>query len=172
MPEDSFTLIDRGRAKRAALDLQLLRYLGLLPALMALGCMAADGPKPALENPAISLTRNAPDESLRTAASTPMALAFIERSVDHWQAKRKSVTCHTNGLYLVADAQAAPESPFLANSQAFAREYLNRYVTGERAPKGQYGAIEGLVSTASYLAISEMTTARKLDQRNDDRAQA
>jgi squalene-hopene/tetraprenyl-beta-curcumene cyclase len=129
-----------------------------VPVLLLLvgGLTTAGTPPPTYQ------TRNSADEPIAAAYSTDKAITFVERSVTHWQKKRRCVTCHTNGIHLVAGAQTTPESDVLARSQAFARAYLKGYVTEELKPKGQHGAIEGLVSTASFLAISEMTTDQKL----------
>ena len=108
------------------------------------------------------LTRNSPEEALATAFSKAKASRFIERSVQHWQEKRKCVTCHTNGAYLVTGAAVSPKSPVLHESQTFARNYLKGYASGSVKPRRQHGAIEGMASTASYLAISEMTTGSTL----------
>jgi squalene-hopene/tetraprenyl-beta-curcumene cyclase len=107
-------------------------------------------------------TRNSPEEPLAAAFSSANARRFLEQSVQHWQEKRKCVTCHTNGAYLVTGAAVSAESAVLQESQTFSRAYLSGYISGSVKPKRQHGAIEGLVSTTSYLAISEMTTGGKL----------
>ena len=107
------------------------------------------------------VTRNRPDEA-RSAYSAEMAIDFIERSVSKWQERRRCVTCHTNGLHLVAGAQITPNSQVLISNQKFTRDYLTSYISGKAKPRGQRGAIEGIVAGASFLAISEMTTDKKL----------
>ncbi len=110
------------------------------------------------------VAKNRPDEA-RAAYSPEKAIDFIERSVSSWQDRRRCVTCHTNGLHLVAGAQTTPNSKILISSQEFTRDYLTSYITGTAKPHGQRGAIEGIVAGASFLAISEMTTDKKLHAR-------
>lgn len=108
-----------------------------------------------------AVAKNRPEEA-RRPYSAEKAIDFIERSVSNWQEKRRCVTCHTNGLHLVAGAQTTPTSEVLFGSQEFTREYLTSFITGAAKPHGQHGAIEGLVAGASFLAISEMMTDEKL----------
>jgi squalene-hopene/tetraprenyl-beta-curcumene cyclase len=119
----------------------------------------------AAEPPA--LTRNSPAEPIAKAYSADQAVAFVEQSTTHWQKKRRCVTCHTNGLHLIAGASVTPNSKVLIGSQDFARNYLSGYVEKRATAKNQHGAIEGLVSTAAFLAISEMTTLGKLTAKTE-----
>jgi squalene-hopene/tetraprenyl-beta-curcumene cyclase len=106
--------------------------------------------------------KNQVDEPLAKTFSAQKSIAFIEHSVSRWQTKNECITCHTTGLHLVAGSVATPESKVLLGNQAFSRSYLSSYVQQNKKPAGAYGAIEGMVAGASYLAISEMNTARKL----------
>jgi squalene-hopene/tetraprenyl-beta-curcumene cyclase len=132
--------------------------------LAVVACQAAPAPKPGER---LVLTRNSPDEAIAKAYSADAAIDFVELSTTHWQEKRRCVTCHTNGLHLVAGASVTPKSKVLLDSQDFARDYLTGYVDKKAKPKGQHGAIEGMVSTAAFLAISEMTTAGKLQPKTE-----
>lgn len=130
----------------------LLKFIFIL--LAALPLVAQDTP--------LEYKRNLADEPLAKEFSKQRAVDFIEHSVTRWQTRRKCITCHTNGLHLVAAAKATPLSPVLADNRTFARDYLTSYVSEGREPRGQSGAIEGLVASASFLTISEMSTERKL----------
>lgn len=105
---------------------------------------------------------NRANEAITKDFSADRAISFIEDSVSRWQANRKCITCHTNGLHLIAASQATPSSKVFLENQRFAREYVTDYVSGKKTPTRQHGAIEGLVATSSFLAISEMTTGKKL----------
>ncbi len=50
----------------------------------------------------VVVAKNRADEPLAQTFSAKKAIEFIERSVSHWQTKQKCITCHTNGLHLVA----------------------------------------------------------------------
>jgi len=110
----------------------------------------------------LPLSRNSPDEPMATSYSTEKSIDFIERSVTRWQSSRKCVTCHTNGLHLVAGSQVTPDSRVLSENRDFARKYLMGYVTGKTKQRGTKGAIEGLVASSSYLAIGEMISGNAL----------
>ena len=132
-----------------------MRWLGIV-----IVCVALCSPW-SVRGQSTGVSRNRPDEA-RMAYSPEKAIDFIERSVSNWQEKRRCVTCHTNGLHLVAGAQTTPTSNVLVGSQEFTREYLTSFITGAAKPHGQHGAIEGIVAGASFLAISEMLTDKKL----------
>ena len=109
-----------------------------------------------------SISRNSPYEPMATSYSPKKSIDFIERSVTRWQSSRKCVTCHTNGLHLVAGSQVTPDSRVLSKNRDFARKYLMAYVTGKTKARRQYGAIQGLVASSSYLAIGEMFSGNTL----------
>ena len=44
----------------------------------------------------------------------------------------------------------------------WASDYLKEYVSEGKKPKGQRGAVEGIVATTSFLTISDMATRRRL----------
>lgn len=105
---------------------------------------------------------NSSDEPLAEEFSTHRAITFVEHSVTRWQTNRKCVTCHTNGIHLVAASSATPSSEVFQANQLFARNYVTKYITGKSKPHGQHGAIEGIVATSCFLAISEMNTGDEL----------
>ena len=108
-----------------------------------------------------TVTKNRSDEP-RAEYSASKAINFIESSVVRWEQKRQCITCHTNGLHLVAGAQTTPSSKILLSNQSFSRDYLTSYIKGTAKPKGQHGAIEGIVAGTGFLVISEMITNKKL----------
>lgn len=110
----------------------------------------------------IVANKNHADEPLAKNFSSQKSIAFIERSVSRWQTKNKCITCHTNGLHLVAGSVATPQSEVLLKSREFSRKYLSSYVQHDKKPEDGYGSIEGIVAGTSFLAISEMNTAEKL----------
>lgn len=109
-----------------------------------------------------SFSPNLADETIAENFSADRAIVFIEDSVSRWQSNRKCVTCHTNGLHLVSASLATPTSEVFQENRKFARDYVSGYISGKSKPIRQYGAIEGIVATSSFLAISEMTTGRNL----------
>jgi squalene-hopene/tetraprenyl-beta-curcumene cyclase len=106
--------------------------------------------------------RNLADEAVTENFSADQAIEFIEHSVARWQVSRKCVTCHTNGLHLVAASLATPSSKVFLESREFTRDYVTGYISGKSKPRGQHGAIEGLVAASCFLTISEMTTGNEL----------
>ncbi|PHR86955.1 MAG: squalene--hopene cyclase [Blastopirellula sp.] len=110
----------------------------------------------------IVVKKNMADEPLAKTFSSQNSIAFIERSVSRWQTKYKCITCHTNGLHLVAGSVVTPQSEVLLKNREFSRNYLSGYVQNKIKPKGSRGAIEGIVAGTSFLVISEMNTAKAL----------
>lgn len=111
----------------------------------------------------IVVTKNRADEPLAKTFSAQKSIGFIERSVSRWQAKNKCITCHTNGLHLVAGSLATPQSDVLLKNREFSRNYLSSYVQQKKEPEDSgHGALEGIVSGTSFLVISEMNTAKTL----------
>jgi squalene-hopene/tetraprenyl-beta-curcumene cyclase len=105
---------------------------------------------------------NRTEEPLIDQFSLQRAVSFTDASALQWEQQRDCVTCHTNGLYLVAAARVAPTSPENRRAREFARGYLNRYVVEKQEASGQRGAVEGLVATTCFLAISDISTDGKL----------
>lgn len=133
-------------------------------AIAACASVADEPPAPepdaaALEAPA----RNSADEPLAESFSYDLAVRFADRAVDAWQDERRCVTCHTNGLYLIARPAAGVDAPVYRAARTFADDYLRRYVVDGTKPRGQYGSVEGIVATASFKAISDMRTTGELD---------
>ena len=94
--------------------------------------------------------------------SAEKSIDFIERSVTRWQEQHGCVTCHTNGLHLVAGSSVTPDPQVLLDSREFARDYLAAAVNGQSKPSDQHVAIEDAVATSCFLAIGEMTTGKEL----------
>ena len=126
----------------------------LLIVLTASGLLAAEA--------RIVVKKNRADEPLAKTFSAQKSIDFIERSVSRWQVEQKCITCHTNGLHLVAGSAATPQSEVLLKNREFSRNYLSSYVQYNKKPKGDHGALYGIVAGASFLAISEMITAKEL----------
>jgi len=105
---------------------------------------------------------NRADEPVRAEMSTQKAIEFVDASALHWQRTHRCVTCHTNGFYLVTRADAGVDAPAYRESRQFASDYLKQYVADGQQPSGRGGAVEGIVSTASFLAISDVKTTGKL----------
>jgi squalene-hopene/tetraprenyl-beta-curcumene cyclase len=107
-------------------------------------------------------TANRADEPFATTFSLPKAIAFIDSAAQRWESKYNCVTCHTNGLYLASRAQVSTQDPAYAQARKFAASYLESYIVKNEKPKGQRGAIEGLVATTSFLTISDIAVSGKL----------
>ena len=129
----------------------------LLLVLIALGGGLASKPP---EDPVSGPNRS--DEPLIEQFSLQRAVSFADAAALQWEEQRDCVTCHTNGLYLVAAARVAPTSTKNRRAREFALGYLNRYVVEKKQPSGQRGAVEGLVATTCFLTISDMSTDGKL----------
>jgi squalene-hopene/tetraprenyl-beta-curcumene cyclase len=112
----------------------------------------------------IVVTKNRAVEPLAKTFSAQKSIMFIERSVSRWQAKNKCITCHTNGLHLVAGSVATPKSKVLLKNREFSRNYLSTYIQHKKKPNAKtgHGALEGIVAGTSFLVISEMNTAKTL----------
>ena len=135
-----------------------LRYL-LIPwsALLVLPALFSTG-----FQEAPSLAPNRSDEPLADQFSLARAVSFADSSALQWEQQRDCVTCHTNGLYLVARSMVSPDSAQNRRAREFARGYLNRYVVAKEAASGQRGAVEGLVATTCFLTISDVGTDGEL----------
>ena len=101
---------------------------------------------------------NRSDEPLADHFSLAAAVSFIDGTAHRLERQRNCVTCHTNGLYLIARGQVSTEGSEYGRAREFAGTYLNRYVIEKQAASGQRGAVEGLVATTCFLAISDMKT--------------
>ena len=96
-----------------------------------------------------------PEEPKRPEFDLSAAHHAAAKAALDWQDRHDCVTCHTNGLFLVAGAKSADlEKPY-QQSRSFAKIYLDRYLQEGRAQRGQHGAIEGIVATSAFLAIGE-----------------
>ena len=117
---------------------------------------------------ATKLAANLASEPTAERFSLDRAVAFMDDAAQMWNAKYGCVTCHTNGLFLVARASISTRARPYRETRALAAAYLRDYVSEGKQPKGQRGAIEGLVTTASVLAISDMATTRRLSASTKD----
>lgn len=109
------------------------------------------------------LDPNREEEPLAAAFSLPRAVAFTDGASKEWRKERNCVTCHTNGLYLLTRPAAGGLDGEYAQTRGLAKDYLERYLVKDEEPRGQRGAIEGLVSTSAFLALSDMQTEGELD---------
>ena len=96
-----------------------------------------------------------PDEVKRPKFDLRAAEKSAAAAAMDWQARHDCVTCHTNGLFLVAGANSIAMEKAYQQSRAFATTYLDRYLTEGQTREGQYGSIEGIVATSAFLAIGE-----------------
>ena len=101
---------------------------------------------------------NKPDEPLAEIYSFSRGVHFLQSTASRWSKQRKCVTCHTNGLALAAQPVIAPGSKTIDKGRTFASEYIREYVEVGKKPRGQRGAVEGLVATTAFLALSDART--------------
>ena len=122
----------------------------------------ADTPPISLENHE-SPGRNVSTEPLAQTYNYRQAVRFADNAAMDWQHSRRCVTCHTNGMYLIARPAAGVDSPAYRDARSFTKEYLKRYVVDHKEPRGQRGSIEGIVATTAFKAISDIKTTGGLD---------
>ena len=79
---------------------------------------------------------------------------YLAEASGKWVQTYNCVSCHTNGLYLLTGAMEPAGEPW-REARAFALEYLDRYISEELEPRGQYGAVEGMVAAACFLALGD-----------------
>ncbi|MFP6585001.1 MAG: prenyltransferase/squalene oxidase repeat-containing protein [Candidatus Hydrogenedentota bacterium] len=91
------------------------------------------------------------------------AVDYLDNAALDWQQRKQCVSCHTNGLYLASVAEIGPRGKAYESAREFSRNYLKRYVVDNEPPDGDWGAVQGIVSTTALLAISDVKTAGKLD---------
>ncbi|MEE2906839.1 MAG: hypothetical protein VX527_03305 [Planctomycetota bacterium] len=94
------------------------------------------------------------EEPMRETFSLKAADGYLVEATSRWQSTYNCVSCHTNGLYLLSGAMEPAGEPW-RQARSFALEYLDRYIEEKLEPKGQYGAVEGLVATACFLALGD-----------------
>lgn len=150
----------RGLYTREIIMNRRLSFLILLILIVPLGALLTGD-----EKEDILLAPNRVDEPLAEEYSAARAESFLDEVTRSWETSRRCVTCHTNGLYLVAKSFVAPKSDDLARAREFAHEYLAPYVTGEKEPSGQRGSLEGVVATTAFLAIADAQADGRLDPR-------
>ena len=95
-----------------------------------------------------------PDEPLRMDYSLQAADVYLADAAQSWTNKYQCISCHTNGLYLMAGAMEPAGKPW-DETRAFALDYLDAYINEIKTPNGQYGAVEGIVATACFLALGD-----------------
>ena len=101
---------------------------------------------------------NRADEPRAEAFSYERGVEFLDAAASGWGEQRRCVTCHTNGLALTAWPVVAPESEIGSRERAFAGRYLLDFVEGKQVPRGQRGAVEGLVATTAFMALYDART--------------
>ena len=99
-----------------------------------------------------------PEEPLAAEFSFARGVAFLEDVAQQWGEQRKCVTCHTNGLALMAQPTLSEDSEQVARGRDFAARYLTSFLTHESRPSGQHGSLTGLVATTAFLALSDART--------------
>ena len=105
---------------------------------------------------------NRPNETFAKTFSLDQAVHFMDATSRNWQERRNCVTCHTNGLYMIGQAMLRRPSSDSESLREYAESYIGDFVTQDRKATGQFGSIEGLVTTAACLAISEQLTDKTL----------
>lgn len=105
---------------------------------------------------------NRADEPVADAFSLKRAIAFMDDAAQMWNTKQRCVTCHTNGLYLIARAERSTRARTYRETRKLAAAYLDDYVVEGKPRSGQRGAVEGIVTAASALAVSDMATHGRL----------
>ena len=123
--------------------------------LLLLGAGVQDKPK---------VQPNRADEPIAKAFSLKKSVAFLDDASRRWRKTYGCVTCHTNGLFLISRPLVSKTHAANTSNRAFAKSYLERYVVADEKPKRGKGAIEGIVATTSFLAISDMATNGRLDK--------
>ena len=111
--------------------------------------LSAQTPIDKVDNPG----PNSPTEPLAGKMSVKKAVQFLDRASLHWQQSRECVTCHTNDAYLMS-------RPFvLSTGEAHdrVRRFVEQYVLGWSKEKP---SVEGIVATASALAINDSAIGR------------
>ena len=83
------------------------------------------------------------------------AVAVMDLRAEQWGRERRCVTCHTNGLALIAQPVAGSGRDEVERTRQFAVAYLTGYTRGDRKPAGQHGSVTGLVATTAFLAMAD-----------------
>ena len=130
-----------------------------LAALLPFACQLALAATPGefTEPPAVDS-----NEPFAEAFSRASAREYLDNATAHWQEQRKCVTCHTNGMYLVAVSKIDPESPRLAEVDRFAHEKMKGHEEKATTNKKARPPIERIVTTAAFLAISDLQRSGEL----------
>lgn len=134
--------VDEGAGRRA----QSLGWLGWLAPVLVVACQVQ----------ASQMEHVAEVQSLDRAARA------MDAAADRWGESRRCVTCHTNGLALLAQAEGPSEPEAVERNRAFARSYLSRYLVEGQEPRGQQGSVTGLVATSAFLALSDARGAEEI----------
>jgi squalene-hopene/tetraprenyl-beta-curcumene cyclase len=103
------------------------------------------------------------NEDLGDTFSFRRAVDYLDNAALDWQQRKQCVTCHTNGLYLASRSEIDPRGTAYESARNFSRKYLKRYVIDKEPSDGDWGAVQGIVSTTAFLAISDVKTEGKLD---------
>jgi len=113
--------------------------------------------------PAIRPARITASEPFADTFSFQKAVNYLDNAALDWQQRKQCVTCHTNGLYLVSGAEMSTRGKAYESIRDYSLNYLKRYVVDKVPPDGDSGAVQGIVSTTAFLAISDVKTKGKLD---------
>lgn len=141
------------------------RWCSLVLVALMLGFAATVNPAMAQPTDAqpIDPAINSADEPVAEPFSMDRATAFLDRAAINWQTDYGCVTCHTNGLYLIAGSYGPKQRSAYEEVRRFSGEYLDRYTVDDEPQRGQRGSIEGMVATTAFRVISDMRTIGKLD---------
>ncbi len=91
-------------------------------------------------------------------------VAALVDATQSWRTERECVSCHTNGWGLAAQPVIAPGSQEVAAGRDFAQGYLRKHLEEGAEPSGQFGSIEGVVSTAAFLAMSDARSGQAVHE--------
>lgn len=104
---------------------------GALFSIMVCVISAPAADQPQYEHEIISIPKAAADEETLDKLSIPLAVEYLEKGTVAWNGKRKCITCHTNGTYMVVrpaltaklgKPSEATREFFLATLKTFAAE--------------------------------------------------
>ena len=96
-----------------------------------------------------------PGEELAARFSFERGARELDRRAARWAKSRECVTCHTNGMALVAQPLVSKNRAAIRETRRFAEGYLLGHLTGELESSGQQGSVTGLVATTAFLAMSD-----------------
>src|SRR5690606_3075395 len=102
------------------------------------------------------------DEALASSFSLVRGRTYLNKASSQWWKAKACVSCHTNGLHLLAESLLEPQSEAVKKSQQRFRQFLNENIPapGEDAPTAHLTS--SLVAATAFLAMSESRTDGEL----------